>query len=394
MNFIYTIDPTAEEPIMLINKHIGYDEIDGMGIMGDQFQLELMTLDSMGKRRSEVWIVSEGGSVLEGEKIYSAILHAKMKVDTYCMGMTASIAAVIFEAGRTRYMADYGKLMYHEVSGAMPSELKIFNESIATMVSARTGTSLEKVLGMMSRTTWMNATESKDSGFCDEILPSGDANKGRLSKLSNIKDFNKQASLIMNKALSDKKQTNLNFNKRNMTRIANILNLNAEASDEAIALEISKLQNKVSDAENKGKASDEKMKELKEKADKATADYEDAKKELDKIKDAFGEKEKEAEEKDKEVKKEKAKNLVKIHTDRKAISNKLEIVEMWIEDATNDFEKAKIKLESIPVNNNEYVSVENKTEDAKSYVGVDKRKSYSNSAVAMAHVITENKLNY
>ena len=41
MDYVYTIDPNVAEPIMLINKHIGYDEEDGMGIDGAIFQKEL-----------------------------------------------------------------------------------------------------------------------------------------------------------------------------------------------------------------------------------------------------------------------------------------------------------------------------------------------------------------
>ena len=48
---IYCIDPTADEPIFLINKHIGYDKDDGMGIDGSIFQQELLQMDSLGKKR-------------------------------------------------------------------------------------------------------------------------------------------------------------------------------------------------------------------------------------------------------------------------------------------------------------------------------------------------------
>ena len=109
--FKYTIDAESDEPIMLINKHIGYDESDGMGIDGAEFERELMTLDTMKKKRIQVWINSPGGMVLDGWSIYNSILKTKTKVDTYCVGIAASIAGVIFQAGRERNMADYGILM-------------------------------------------------------------------------------------------------------------------------------------------------------------------------------------------------------------------------------------------------------------------------------------------
>ena len=46
MNLIYTIDASVEEPIMLLNKHVGYDATDGMGIDGSIFQSELLYLET------------------------------------------------------------------------------------------------------------------------------------------------------------------------------------------------------------------------------------------------------------------------------------------------------------------------------------------------------------
>src|SRR4051794_5419098 len=95
--WLYTVDPAADEPIMLIDKHIGFDEVEGSGIMGDIFQKELLALDGMGKSRIQVWINSPGGLVSDGYNIYNAILKSQTKVDTYCTGMAASIAGVIFQ---------------------------------------------------------------------------------------------------------------------------------------------------------------------------------------------------------------------------------------------------------------------------------------------------------
>ncbi len=103
MKFLYTVDPSADEPIILVNKWIGKDEIDGEGIMGDQFQAELLALDSMGKKRIQVWINSPGGIVTDGYSMYNAVIKSNTKVDTYCVGIAASIAGVLFQAGRKRY---------------------------------------------------------------------------------------------------------------------------------------------------------------------------------------------------------------------------------------------------------------------------------------------------
>ena len=69
MKLLYTQDSTADEPIMLINKHIGYSEKDGQGVDGSLFQEELLYLDSLGKKAIQVWINSPGGSVVDGYNI-------------------------------------------------------------------------------------------------------------------------------------------------------------------------------------------------------------------------------------------------------------------------------------------------------------------------------------
>ena len=95
MYFLYTIDEWADEPVMLINKHIGLDAEEGMGIMGDQFQEELLALDSGRygvKQCIKVYINSAGGRIGDGMNIYSAIVKSTTPVDTYCVGMVASTA--------------------------------------------------------------------------------------------------------------------------------------------------------------------------------------------------------------------------------------------------------------------------------------------------------------
>ena len=79
MEFKYCVNPNDEEPIMLINKHIGFDEAKGQGIIGSEFQKELLFLDSLGKKRIKIYMSTLGGSVLEGQLIYNSILKSVTK---------------------------------------------------------------------------------------------------------------------------------------------------------------------------------------------------------------------------------------------------------------------------------------------------------------------------
>src|ERR1700761_7304409 len=116
--FQYVIDPAADEPIMLILQQIGNTcneagDIIEWGVQGADFCKELLMLDMMGKTRIQIWINSIGGSVIDGYSILGAMLKANTRVDTYNIGVAASTAGWLFEAGKTRDMCDYATWMGH-----------------------------------------------------------------------------------------------------------------------------------------------------------------------------------------------------------------------------------------------------------------------------------------
>ena len=229
MNFIYTVDPIAENPIMLINGSIGSD-----GVNGAQFQNELYALDTMGKSRIKVYINSAGGSVLDGYNIISAILNSKTKIDTYCMGVCASIACEIFEAGAKRYMSDFGLLMIHNVSGLEGEAQSKFNKSISTMLSQKTGKTESEISNMMTNETWFDASQAIEQGFADEIIYSKDMNRPRLTKTANSWEL---ASNYLTSITKTK-------NKMDLSKICNALDLNPEASETGILKAIEQISNK------------------------------------------------------------------------------------------------------------------------------------------------------
>lgn len=184
MKLKYTQYVDSDEPVMLVNKHIGMDAEDGEGIMGPQFQSELMYLDTLGKKRIKVFICSPGGNVMDGMQMYNAILATKTKVDTYNGGVAASIAGVVFQAGRTRYMSDYALLMMHNpfnpTSGGASPELDAFKNSLVKMLARKNPTTTEEgISDFMNNTTWMDSEQAMKEGFCDVIENSSDMNKPR-----------------------------------------------------------------------------------------------------------------------------------------------------------------------------------------------------------------------
>ena len=329
MDFLYTIDPTADEPIMLINKHIGYDEQEGHGIDGAAFQRELLQLDTMDKKRIQVWINSPGGIVMDGYSIYSAILKSKTKVDTYNVGIAASIAAVIFQAGRERVMCSQSLLMYHNPYGGESSELKKMRESIAQMIADRTGVAIEAVLKMMDRTTWIKASEALESGFCDTIEYGDKMNL----KHGNAKAMWEDAKQTVNSILKPKISK--------MSKVANKLGLNPDANEESIIAAITEVENKYTKVSNDLKKMEDDYAEAKAKLSEMENSLNEAKKKAD---EAEADKKK-AED---EAKKEKAKNMVDSFV--KVGKIKAESVEKWLNKAVADFEGTKELLEELPLN--------------------------------------------
>lgn len=334
---IYTVQSSlqTDEPIMLINRHIGFDSEDGMGIDGSLFQRELLELDSMGKRRIQVWINSPGGLVMDGYNIYNAILKSNTPVDTYNVGICASIAGVIFMAGRKRFMCDYAKFMMHNPFGSTDKkQLEEMKNSLVTMLASKSKITESEVDMLMSRTTWMNAAECFASGFCTDIEVTSEQNKKRMPT-NDAKAMWKEGNLIINNV----------FKKENkMTKVTNKLKLNESASEEAIVEAIQALENKIKNSEDALAEAKDDLDAANTKAEQAEKKYND----LKKISDAADAKAKEAEEKLAETN---IKNMVSDFAKIGKIKNDEATITKWVETAKKvGLEETKTMLEDLPIN--------------------------------------------
>lgn len=329
---------------MLINRHIGFDEVDGMGIDGSLFQESLLQLDQMGKKRIQVWINSTGGIVMDGYNICNAILKSKTPVDTYCMGMAASIAGVIFQTGRKRIMADYGILMYHNPYSEGASNdnpmLESMRESLNTLIRSKCGMSAEDVQAMMDRTSFITSSEAYEMKLCDQVENTVSLNTKYAPK--NAAKFWLDANRVINRLINTSIKT-----ESKMLKVCNKLGLNPEASEDAILSKIEEMENKAAAAEVENKSKVDKIKEEMEAKEKELAElkekYKDAKAKADEAEA------KEAEAKNK-LDEENAKNLVETAVKEGKIANKAEVIDTWKAKAKADFDGTKALLEGIAVN--------------------------------------------
>ena len=80
---------------------------------------QLLYLDSRGTEDIKLYINSPGGSVSAGLAIYDTMLSLKSSVSTICMGIAASMAAVLLSAGAKgkRVVLPHSEIMIHQPSG-------------------------------------------------------------------------------------------------------------------------------------------------------------------------------------------------------------------------------------------------------------------------------------
>lgn len=340
MEYLYTITPNSDEPIMVIDRHIGYDKDDGYGIMGDAFSREMVALAEMQPKRIQVWINSVGGSVMDAYSIIGTISKIQVAVDTYNLGMAASSALNIFLMGRKRYMMDYAQIMTHNVSGA-DSTSEEWNNSIAQIIAGRTGKKKEEIRTLMQATTYMNAQKALESGFCDEIESSGVevsvSNEMDASEM--MKKFAPRLREVMNKA-NESSKLNSNHTVK-MKQVANKLGLLEDANEESILAAVNKLEQRATSAEQELETA---KNSLQAKDD-----------ELKQVNNKLAEVELKAKEESERANKAAAKELIEKAQNEgrlpKGESDEVKkVVNKWLGLAESDLEGTKEMIESLPLN--------------------------------------------
>lgn len=126
-----------------------------------------------------VEINSGGGDVFAGSEIYTALRAYTGDVEIHIVGLAASAASVIAQAGHSR-ISPTALFMVHNVSGyatgdcnALAHEAEVLrtaNKSIAAAYLEKTGKSMEELLGIMDAETWMDAQKAVEYGFVDEVM--------------------------------------------------------------------------------------------------------------------------------------------------------------------------------------------------------------------------------
>ena len=142
--------------------------------------LYLASKDS--KRDIKLYINSPGGSVTAGLAIYDTMQYLKCPVSTICIGLTASMAAVILAAGTKgkRFALPNAEILLHQVAGGMQGQaadieitakqIMHMKEKLNKIIASHTGQPLNKVTRETDRDFYLTAEEAKKYGLIDEVI--------------------------------------------------------------------------------------------------------------------------------------------------------------------------------------------------------------------------------
>jgi ATP-dependent Clp protease protease subunit len=131
----------------------------------------------------QMYINSPGGSVSAGMAIYDTMQFVRPDVTTICIGMAASMGAVLLAAGATgkRFTLPHSRILIHQPHasgiGGQATDIDIHAREILRMrevlnqiLSRHSNQPLDKVEKDVERDFIMSAQQAKDYGIVDDII--------------------------------------------------------------------------------------------------------------------------------------------------------------------------------------------------------------------------------
>ena len=134
------------------------------------------------KKDISFYINSPGGHVSAGLAILDTMNHIQPQVSTVCVGMAASMGAVLLSAGQKgkRFALPNAEIMIHQPSGGaegMATDIEITAKQILKLrsrlnqiLAKNTGQKLDRIEKDVDRDFFMDAKESVEYGIIDKVL--------------------------------------------------------------------------------------------------------------------------------------------------------------------------------------------------------------------------------
>ena len=166
----------------IIHLVVGIDDTMSASIIA-----QLLHLDAESNEDISIYINSPGGSVSAGLAIYDTMQNIKSDVRTICVGVAASMGAVILSGGKKgkRYILPHSEVMIHQPSSGVSGQatdillvadhIRKTRENLNKILAENCEKDLADVTWDTERDFWMDAREAKEYGIVDQIIGSKDA---------------------------------------------------------------------------------------------------------------------------------------------------------------------------------------------------------------------------
>lgn len=187
------------QPQIIRETAEGLNRLDIRDEMLGKRQLELMTSvnaescavvirDLMYLQREDptapitLYINSPGGEVQSGLALYDVMQAVSCPIRTVCLGMAASMAALLFIAGDDREILPHSRVMIHDPlisAGAGGNALSVkaraddlmrIRDITASVIARHSGMSIDRVFELTATDTYFEAEEAVEAGLADRII--------------------------------------------------------------------------------------------------------------------------------------------------------------------------------------------------------------------------------
>jgi len=130
----------------------------------------------------DIYINSPGGSVVDGLAIYDTMQLIRPQVSTICVGLAASMGAVLLAGGAPskRYALPNAKIMIHQPWGGFRGaasdveiharEIQATKKRLNEILAKHTGQDIDKIAKDSDRDYFMRGEEAKEYGIVDEVI--------------------------------------------------------------------------------------------------------------------------------------------------------------------------------------------------------------------------------
>lgn len=158
-------------------------EIDPYNQVSNSVIAQLLFLQMQDPQKDiNMYINSPGGSVSSGLAIYDTMQFVTCDINTYCIGMCASMGAVLLSAGTPgkRFALPNSDIMIHQVSGGATGTASDVERTVEHMYSLKkrlnkilakhTGKTEKQIEKDADRDHWMSAAEASKYGLVDKVL--------------------------------------------------------------------------------------------------------------------------------------------------------------------------------------------------------------------------------